>query len=296
MASTFLLGVGCQKGGTTWLYDYLAGSPQFAHGYRKEYHIFDALDLPSERHARRRLIKGVHEVIDQADAGKAPEPRPGHWSPAAQTLHRAAMFVDPETYYDYFANLVATRPGARLAADVTPAYAMLSADRFARIRDGFASRDVRPVAAYLMRDPVDRIWSQIRYHQKLYPNKFGEGSDSVQLLLDNFASGGYALRTAYHRTIDALDAVFDDGDVYYGFYEDLFTEASVQRLCATVGIDYHSPELDRRVNATPKTVSELPERTTQVVAEHFRDVYKAVEQRFPAVDLRELWPSSRFVL
>ena len=45
MTKTFLLGVGCQKGGTTWLYDYLATSPQFKHGHRKEYHVFDAIDL-----------------------------------------------------------------------------------------------------------------------------------------------------------------------------------------------------------------------------------------------------------
>ena len=32
VAGTFLLGVGCQKGGTAWLHRYLEASPQFADG------------------------------------------------------------------------------------------------------------------------------------------------------------------------------------------------------------------------------------------------------------------------
>ena len=45
-AGTFLLGVGCQKGGTAWMHRYLEASPQCDPGFRKEYHVWDALDLP----------------------------------------------------------------------------------------------------------------------------------------------------------------------------------------------------------------------------------------------------------
>ena len=45
---TFVLGVGAQRGGTTWLSRFLNHSPQFERGYRKEYHVFDALDLARE--------------------------------------------------------------------------------------------------------------------------------------------------------------------------------------------------------------------------------------------------------
>ena len=57
MAGTFLLGVGCQKGGTAWLHRYLEGSPQCDPGFRKEYHVWDALDLPAGRLARERIEK-----------------------------------------------------------------------------------------------------------------------------------------------------------------------------------------------------------------------------------------------
>ena len=55
-----------------------------------------------------------------------------------------------------------SRPTIRLTADITPGYAALPAERLAMIRAGFESRGVRPAAVYLLRDPVERIWSAAR--------------------------------------------------------------------------------------------------------------------------------------
>ena len=44
---TFLLGLGAQKAGTAWMHRYLESSPQCDPGFRKEYHVWDAVDLPS---------------------------------------------------------------------------------------------------------------------------------------------------------------------------------------------------------------------------------------------------------
>ena len=38
----FILGVGCQKGGTTWLHKQLDKHPNVNMGFTKEYHVFDA--------------------------------------------------------------------------------------------------------------------------------------------------------------------------------------------------------------------------------------------------------------
>ena len=54
---TFLLGLGAQKAGTAWMHRYLESSPQCDPGFRKEYHVWDALDLPSGRLARERIEK-----------------------------------------------------------------------------------------------------------------------------------------------------------------------------------------------------------------------------------------------
>ncbi|WP_395660452.1 hypothetical protein [Aestuariivirga sp.] len=45
-ARTFILGVGAQKAGTTWLFHRLAGAPNASMGLVKEYNIWNALTLP----------------------------------------------------------------------------------------------------------------------------------------------------------------------------------------------------------------------------------------------------------
>ena len=287
MVKTFLLGAGCQKGGTTWLYQYLAGSPQFAHGYRKEYHVLDSLDLPSEEAARKRLLARAAEQVNA-------DPEPGNRL-AATSAHRLSMFLDQQFYFDYFTGLLHRTPDTRLAADMTPSYGMLPAERFQALRDGFGERGIGVLPVFLMRDPVERIWSQVRMHARLYKRHEAARTESAEFVLAQYARPAYAIRTAYDEVIGKLDTVFGPDRVYYGFYERLFTEEEIRRLCTMTGIDYVEPGFEQRVHFSPKT-SELPEDTVRTVAEHYRDVYAAVAARFPDIPLTEIWPSSRYVL
>jgi hypothetical protein len=287
VTKTFLLGVGCQKGGTTWVQQYLSGSPQYAHGYRKEYHVFDAVDLESESQARERILERARE--------SAAEPVPGDRQ-AATAAHRLSMYLDPQFYFDYFTGLVHRRPEIRVVADITPTYALLPAERFAQIRRGFARRGIAMLPVFLMRDPVERIWSQVRMHARLSERPQATEADIERSLLSQLLRPAFAPRTEYHHTIEALDQAFAPDEIFYGFYESLFTDGEVRRLCGLAGIDFVTPGFDQRVHSTPKGVPGLSDDTTRAVAERYRDVYVAVAARFPEVSLPDLWPSSQFVL
>jgi hypothetical protein len=266
-AGTFLLGVGCQKGGTAWLHRYLEGSPQCDPGFRKEYHVWDSLDLPSGRLARERIEK--------------------------QGGQRAAFLRDPEQYFDYFSGLLAPEQ-IRLTADITPAYAALPVARLSMIRAGFEARAVRPVAVYLVRDPVERIWSAARMDMR---RRGAEAPEAPETRIAHmYKHPMYADRTRYDVTMDALEAAFPREAVFYGLYERLFSVETLAPLCEFLDIDFHEPDLDRQVNVSPKSQgAALPEDTVRTMARHFAPVYDAVQRRFPELDLAELWPSMRFL-
>ena len=267
MTGSFLLGVGCQKGGTAWLHRYLEASPQCDPGFRKEYHVWDALDLPAGRLARERIEK--------------------------QGGQRAGFLTEPETYFDYFAGLL-ERPGTRLTADITPGYAALSAARLAMIRGGFEARGVRGVAAYLLRDPVERIWSAARMDMRRRGDEAPE--DPETRVSHMYKHPMYADRTRYDLTMDALEEAFPGGDVFYGFYERLFSRETLEPLCAFLGVDFHEPDVGRQVNVSPKSEgATLAEDTRRTIARHFAPVYDAVQRRFPDLDLTTLWPSARLL-
>ena len=124
-----------QKGGTAWMHRYLESSPQCDPGFRKEYHVWDALDLPSGRVARERIEN--------------------------QGGDRARFLHEPDHYFDYFCGLLgAPRHGSPPTSP--PPTPGSPCERLAMVRAGFESRGVRPVAVYLMRDPVERVWSAVR--------------------------------------------------------------------------------------------------------------------------------------
>lgn len=279
---TFLLGVGCQKGGTAWMHRYLESSPQVDPGFRKEYHVWDGLDLPLGGPVRARVAQQARRAGRALEAG---EPADG------DALRRALFYADPEAYFDYFESLLRRDPATRLTADITPAYAELSRERLAAIRDGFARRGVRAVAVYLMRDPVERIWSAVRMDRQ----RAGDDAPGVAAGYVPHAATRpmYADRTRYDLTMANLDAVFGD-DVFYGFYERLFDHGTLAELCAFLGIDFHQPDFDRHVNVSPKSEATLPDEAVRAVVEQLPQVYAAVAARFPDVDLAALWPSSRF--
>ncbi|MEV7428907.1 sulfotransferase [Nocardioides sp. NPDC092400] len=278
---TFLLGVGAQKGGTSWLHDYLQASPQFDPGFRKEYHVFDGLDLPHSSYVRERVLRQAERARLAREAGEPYD---------EGRLLRASFYTDPGAYPDYFAGLLRA-PGTRLTADVTPSYALLGEERLASVRRSFEERGVRCVAVFLMRDPVDRVWSSVRMS---YDRGRGtEGRTAEERTLEVHRQDYHRLRSRYDLTLDRLDAAFAPGLVHLELYERLFRPEAVEELCGFLCIDAHPAQVGKRVNATP-TDAVLPEATVREVAATYAPVYDAVARRFPDVDLERLWPSARF--
>jgi len=116
---TFLLGVGAQKSGTTWLYDYLKAHSACAVPRHKELHVFDAAFRPNL--FRTFADDRVKELLDQLDRAE-PEDRL-HLTPTMrETMSIARAQLDPSSYAQIFAHIPTD---AHLTCDITPEYAAL---------------------------------------------------------------------------------------------------------------------------------------------------------------------------
>lgn len=281
---TFVLGVGAQKAGTSWLHDHLASSPQCDPGFMKEYHVWDGLDLETMSHFRDRLMKRAQRAAGQLARGE---------QATAENLRLASFYADPDAYFDYF-ELLLSRPGIRATMDVTPSYAMLSAERLAAIRDGFERRGIRVAPVFLMREPVERIWSAVRMYKQRRPER--HDSTPEERVLEVYDAPWFELRTRYEHTMDALDSVFGPDGVHYALYERLFEEPSVEELSAFIGIDPVPADTGRRVNASPKSdLLRLPDGAARRVAEHYRATYEAVAERVGPDVVAAAWPDRRWL-
>ena len=277
-----LLGVGCQKGGTTWLRDYLAASPQVDGGFLKEYHLFDVLDGVTSRSFLLGVMRQARAATRSVERGRPAQ---------SAALRRAAFYADPDLYVEYMEALLA-RPGVRVAMDVTPGYAGLSADRLRTIRASFMARGIAVRVVFLMRDPVERLWSAIRMDQRRHGER-GEGSVE-EAVRHNYDSDFHESRGRYEDTLASLTAAFADEELFVELYETLFREDTLSRLADFLAIDAHPADTSRRLNTSPKT-EPLSEDTRRLVARHYRATYTAAMARLGESTIMHHWPSARLL-
>jgi hypothetical protein len=106
---------------------------------------------------------------------------------------------------------------------------------------------------------------------------------------------GMALRTRYDRTIHHLEQVFQPEELYFGFYEDLFSEAGFGAIQQFLGIDIPPPDFHTSVNASPKQENTTPrDDVARTIANTYRNVYTTVQDRFGERATR-LWPGYQFL-
>ena len=291
MKKTFLLGVGAQKAGTTWLYQYLRGHPECAMGGIKEHAVLNSAlsDVqPSGRFADKvnSLIRTLNAAKVSADAGQI--------SAAEQAgiladMDNIAGEFDLTYYLLTFERLLANAPAARLTGDITPEYCMLSADQLRRIRDVIegAGYDLRVV--FLMRDPLDRVYSALRMADR---NRLAAGRKVNLPAAERFDTQGIAewveQRTRYEVILRNIDAVFAPEQVFLGFYETFFTDASIAKLLEFLGLSHHPANFDHLANASPKGQPVAPDKV-ETVRTFYDATYVDCKARFGDAFLSEIW-------
>lgn len=286
---TFLLGVGAQKAGTSWLYKYLSQHPQCQMGPIKEYAAFNVglrgRDWQAFQLAQVQALRSA--LGKHATALKGDTTPPGKAEPLLALLDQVAMAEDPETYYlPHFHRLLESAPDARLTGDITPAYSMLGAEDFQRIRALLRRGGFRPRVVFLMRDPVERCYSMMRMSDR------NAGKTLMRPAHERFATEAIApwceARTRYDHTITALEAAFAPDELYFGFYESFITETGVADLMRFLDLTMVPPRLDRRENASPRSAEPSPEAIASVRA-HYAPVYDFCARRFGADVVARHW-------
>jgi hypothetical protein len=264
-AKTFLVGIGAQKAGTTWLWSQLDRADDIFMFKGKEAHYFDAFHIQAfgDRFQRKRLEKLERIVADLRDASP-----PEDLGNLVARASRILMTSDVETYLNYFRAQVL--PKHAVFGEITPSYALLPYDGFAAIRD--CHPDVRII--FILRDPVDRLISQMRMRVR----RAGAAVTSDQVLaglnIDDVVE-----RSTYDRTLSALDRVFEPGRVFVDFYEDMFSDAFVARLTEFLGASRFAADFDQAVHAASDDWRPEPELLATIRGRLAR-VYDVCRERF----------------
>jgi len=272
----FLLGVGAQRCGTTWLYRYLAQHPAVFISPFKELHVFDAMFAPqTSGHSPEKRFGRLRALLDKILRGE-----PVERAALMVAIERYELSLGENAYLSYFRRHVG--PEHRVMGEITPSYSLLPAGGFRFVRDFLLKAGLAPRVIFVMRDPVERMYSQLRLNQDM---GVAAVSDAYAYALN---TPGITARTRYDLTLANLESEFEPGELLMLFYEELFRPDSVETICRFLEIDVRPADFAARVNAAPD-VGEIDPDFRKAARERLDIVYEYCAGRFGRERIGTLW-------
>ncbi|EED34962.1 conserved hypothetical protein [Luminiphilus syltensis NOR5-1B] len=260
----FILGVGAQKAGTSWLHQCLQAQPEVDLGFTKEYHVWDGLFCDDFKKFR----------LDDTEV-----------SDNTKKTIRYAMQRYEGFYERYFASLI--KNNVRITGDITPGYAALSADHLQHVRSRLEQAGFQVKVIFILRDPVARCWSAARM-------EMGRLIDSGQQITTDDANRFFAeyytepmvqARTRYELTLANLSTTFDEHACFCSLYEHLFNPSVLDSLSSFLGVKLSTGHREDTVNPSPRF--ELEASLAGDCAAFYGDTYIHCREAFP--DTETLW-------
>jgi len=253
---TFILGLGAQKSGTSWIFQYLNTLDEYAAPALKELHVWDA-------------VEGLHaRLLYPLTARNA----------GANALRLAMQYCHP-FYFLYFRRLLSGRK--TITSDISPSYAALPLSRLKTISSRFDRVNIETKMIFCMRDPVDRIVSAFRMYRRLrFTHIAGIDNASESSGLVQFARTiSCQRRTRYEITLKNLRQLSETQKLFVGIYEKLFLGKQFEAFYEFIGGAPRSELENIRVYAG--TRGEIDAEVAAELAETYRETYAYCAEHFP---------------
>lgn len=281
---TVLICVGATKAGTSWLFDHLRTHPDCHLRGIKELHYFDMqhhrnFDRYTAGLTRRAEALAARQAVAKGRA------RLRHGRDLADVAGwRAVVDLRRPDLAAYRGYLMAGAEGRRLVADITPGYAPLPEASFRQMAE--VAEDVRFV--YLLRDPVSRLWSQMRMVARRQVADMADFPRRALMLMRQAIrdiAAGKTDREDYAGTIGRMQATIAPQRQMVMFQDEMLTPEGLSRLWAFLGIGAGQADFGRRV--LEGVSLPLPPRLQAKALAVLRPQYDFVARLFPA--LPESW-------
>ncbi len=272
--------IGAQKSSTSWLARALIACPDAHVPAVKELHFWNNARLDGYPPDRMRLQRAEVRAAAWAVLASGLQPRATAAALSRLRLVRArhAARRDPSVHA-YVGRLMRGYRGQSLAGELTPDYALLGTDAFAQMAR--LHRDTRFV--FILRDPVERLWSAARHFARVWGHRRSGGAISAAEVFAaalSDPSGRHVRRSRYDLTIERLERAVPQSRIHYAFYETIREPAELTRLAAFLDLDGMTWDIEGRVNAADGS-DDRPDGPSLIAADAaLAPVYDYVTMKF----------------
>lgn len=277
----FVLGVGAQKAGTSWLYGQLASQNNFRRLKRKELHFWDRRSQLHQPKDIRNFDISWWLTADSDDNSHRPDRIAEWW------------------YFNRIRRALGNSGPSNMTADITPAYSGLTPSTFKQIRAGLEKYEIEYRIVLLLRDPIERILSAVGMNLDKI-NKSGQSSReevypylSLSDTVKTYAkSWSCQFRTRYDLTLSNLEIAFPTDKIFVGFQEKIGSSNQLKDLENFLEVIPGSFSPHDRPNSGSRKIDADPIVRSEI-AHLYRSTYRAMGNRFPTT--QKLWGGFQYL-
>ena len=209
------LGIGAQKGGTTWLFKRMKELSGFTLPYIKELHYFDrSKNYPTSVELSEELL--IERLINIHFIKRSVY---GIFINTVRTkdIKKIKWFI--KWYYsnyndNWYLSLFNSFKG--ITGEISPSYALLKNEDIEKMYQLLPNTKI----IFLIRNPIDRAWSHYRFQVRLWGNdRIDEEMLREEKIKEYFNDYNRHLRSNYILTIDRYLKYYNSGQLLIGFYD-----------------------------------------------------------------------------
>lgn len=250
----------------------LTQHPKIFSSIEKEIHYFAHVHLPGEP------VLSAHERLARARAYAAVDPERHTTAGVRRRLLWTAKYLNEPIDDRWYADLFDERPRDFYRSDFSNLYAHLEPSAWDHVRT--VARTVRVV--FTMRDPVERLWSHVRFNTQTGGRNEGIGKWTPEQLEAYVRREVMWKHGEYGATIRRLRSALSERELRVFFFEDIHSDrqAWLRKIEEHLGLDPHDYPADA-VNRR------YAESTAMPMPEWFPDLFRSDVERIVA-ELTEL--------
>jgi hypothetical protein len=221
--------IGAQKAGTTWLDRNLRAHPKIWLPPEKELHFFDLprpLPFAALRHAPDRSVRHWARHRLQRDLAKVQR------GEQSEDWYRRYYYALRS--WSWYRSLFTPEDG-QMCGETTPRYAVLPRRKIAAIHRRMPDLKI----IYFLRNPVDRMWSDLAmFHDQRFG---GEGTQHVSKAADSefLAKPANLRHSRYEENLHRWESFFPKRQIFIGFLEEVAAQPAdlLRRIFDFLGVD-----------------------------------------------------------
>ncbi|MEP1614398.1 MAG: sulfotransferase [Roseobacter sp.] len=281
--------IGAQKAGTTWLSRYFRDHPNVSVPLWKEHNYWNMvegsltsgrmLEAQSDRRKRDGVLRRIGRSLEFTNYGRRQK------SITLALKASEAAHAPHSAYADVLLQNAGSATGAM--GELCPQYALLNSQTFAEMNG--LTDNVRFI--YILRDPLSRFLSGVQHNMRKSSGSTDVTIEKLSEQVNNFAknpASGPIRRSRYDQTIAQLEEHVPQEQIMYVFFENLFEQTQVQKICDFLNVPFVPAAVSRKRNVAGKSAVAVSDLDRSVAARPLKPVYEFALERF-GTDLPKKW-------